>query len=91
MTGVQTCALPIYLPFAHARFCAADGIANVVTLSELRGHDFGRAIGLEIAEGPLAGLLARAVLVLDEDRKVIHAELVDDITHEPAYDRVPLS
>jgi len=79
------------LPFAHARFCAADGIANVVTLSELRGHDFGRAVGLEIADGPLAGLLARAVLVLDEERKVIHAELVDDITHEPAYDRVPLS
>jgi len=79
------------LPFAHARFCAADGLENVVTLSELRDFDFGRAYGLEIAEGPLAGLLARAVLVFDEQRRVVHAELVDDITHEPAYDRVPLA
>lgn len=79
------------LPFAHARFCAADGLENVVTLSVLRDPEFGRAYGLGIAEGPLAGLLARAVLVLDEERRVIHAELVDDITHEPAYDRVPLS
>ncbi len=79
------------LPFAHARFCAADGLENVVTLSVLRDPEFARAYGLGIAEGPLAGLLARAVLVLDEDRRVIHAELVDDITHEPAYDRVPLS
>lgn len=79
------------LPFAHARFCAADGLDNVVTLSVLRDRDFGRAYGLEVAHGPLAGLLARAVLVLDEERRVIHAELVDDITHEPAYDRVPIS
>ncbi|MBU1241884.1 thiol peroxidase [Myxococcota bacterium] len=78
------------LPFAHARFCAADGIENVVTLSELRDTAFGAAYGLTIAEGPLAGLLARAVLVLDEDRRVVHAELVDDITHEPAYEAVPL-
>ncbi len=78
------------LPFAHARFCAADGIENVVTLSELRDTAFGAAYGLTIAEGPLAGLLARAVLVLDADRKVVYAELVDDITHEPAYDAVPL-
>ena len=78
------------LPFAHSRFCAADGLENVVTLSALRDLEFGRAWGLEIAQGPLAGLLARAVVVLDEHRRVVHAELVDDITHEPAYAAVPL-
>lgn len=79
------------LPFAHSRFCAADGIENVITLSELRNRDFGRNWGLEITQGPLTGLLARAVVVLDRQRHVVYAELVDDITHEPAYDKVPLS
>lgn len=88
--GTRVLCISRDLPFAHSRFCAADGIENVVTLSELRNRDFGRAWGLEIAEGPLAGLLARAVVVLDRDRRVTYAELVEDIAREPAYDKVPL-
>ncbi|MDZ4121437.1 MAG: thiol peroxidase [Candidatus Cloacimonadaceae bacterium] len=74
------------LPFAMARFCGAEGIGNVVTLSEMRGRDFGKSYGLEIVDGPMAGLLARAVVVLDETGKVLYSELVDDIVHEPDYD-----
>ncbi len=74
------------LPFAHSRFCAAEGLDNVVPLSLLRDPEFGSSWGLEIAEGPLAGLLARAVVVLDGDRRIRHVELVPDITLEPDYD-----
>ncbi len=90
MPGTRVLCISRDLPFAHSRFCAADGIENVVTLSEMRNLNFGRDWGLEISEGPLAGLLARAVVVLDRDRRVVYTELVDDITHEPAYDKVPL-
>ena len=74
------------LPFAQARFCGAEGLSNVVTLSTLRGHDFLQHYGVAIASGPLAGLAARAVVVLDEHDKVIHTELVGEIAHEPDYD-----
>ena len=74
------------LPFAMSRFCVAEGLENVVTLSLMRGRDFMRNYGVKIADGPLAGLTARAVLVLDEKDRVLHAELVGDIAHEPNYD-----
>ncbi len=74
------------LPFAMARFCVAEGLDNVVTLSLMRGRDFMRNYGVKIADSALSGLTARAVLVLDEHDRVLHAELVDDITHEPNYD-----
>ncbi len=74
------------LPFAMSRFCVAEGLENVVTLSLMRGRDFMRNYGVKIADTKLAGVTARAVLVLDEHNKVMHAELVDDITHEPNYD-----
>ncbi|WP_049621975.1 thiol peroxidase [Frateuria defendens] len=74
------------LPFAQARFCGAEGLDHVVTLSTLRGRDFLERYGVAIASGPLAGLAARAVVVLDEHDKVLHAQLVDEITHEPDYD-----
>lgn len=74
------------LPFAMSRFCVAEGLDNVVTLSLMRGRDFMRNYGVKIADTKLAGVTARAVLVLDVNDKVIHAELVDDITHEPNYD-----
>ena len=74
------------LPFAMSRFCVAEGLDNVVTLSLMRGRDFMRNYGVKIADTKLAGVTARAVLVLDANNKVIHAELVDDITHEPNYD-----
>jgi thiol peroxidase len=74
------------LPFAMSRFCVAEGLENVVTLSLMRGRDFMRNYGVKIADTKLAGVTARAVLVLDEHDRVIYAELVDDITHEPNYD-----
>jgi len=73
------------LPFALNRFCGAEGIDKVVTLSELRDRSFGDAYGLSIVDGPMAGLLARAVIVIDEKGKVVYRELVDDIVHEPDY------
>ncbi|MCB5285826.1 MAG: thiol peroxidase [Candidatus Cloacimonetes bacterium] len=73
------------LPFALGRFCGAEGIDKVITLSELRDRDFGKNYGLELSDGPMAGLLARAVIVLDAEGKVAYTELVDDITHEPNY------
>ncbi|HEX7342125.1 MAG TPA: thiol peroxidase [Rhodanobacteraceae bacterium] len=74
------------LPFAQGRFCGAEGISNVATLSTMRGREFLHDYGVALADGPLAGLAARAVVVLDEHDKVIHAQLVDEITHEPDYD-----
>ena len=73
------------LPFASSRFCAAEGLRNVVPLSTMRGREFLRNYGVEITSGPLAGLAARAVVVLDEEDIVRHAELVDEIQHEPDY------
>lgn len=75
------------LPFAQSRFCAAEGIANVVVLSDFRRDStFGTDYGLQMADGPLAGLLARAVVVIAPDGKVSHAELVPEITTEPNYE-----
>ncbi|NHC07328.1 thiol peroxidase (atypical 2-Cys peroxiredoxin) [Azonexus fungiphilus] len=73
------------LPFAQSRFCGAEGLANVQTLSTLRGRDFLESYGVAIASGPLAGLTARAVVVLDERDVVVHAELVPEIKQEPDY------
>lgn len=74
------------LPFAMKRFCAAEGLANVVNLSLMRGGKFAEDYGLRIQDGPLAGLTARAVVVLDKDNKVLHTELVQEIANEPNYD-----
>ncbi len=73
------------LPFAQSRFCGAEGLANVVTASSFRS-DFGETFGLTLAEGKLAGLLARAVVVLDEQGNITHTELVPEIAQEPDYD-----
>ena len=73
------------LPFAQKRFCDADGLAHVVTLSTFRNPAFGESYGIRIEEGPLAGLLARAVLVLDRANRVVYAELVPEIAKEPDY------
>jgi thioredoxin-dependent peroxiredoxin len=74
------------LPFAAGRFCAAEGLNNVVTLSTMRGRDFMKAYGVEITSGLLVGLCARAVVVLDEKDTVLHAELVPEIGQEPNYE-----
>lgn len=73
------------LPFAQNRFCGAEGLSNVVTLSTLRGAEFLAAYGVAITSGPLAGLAARAVVVLDENDRVLHSELVSEIKNEPDY------
>lgn len=73
------------LPFAQSRFCGAEGLENVVTLSTLRGSEFIKNYGVALAAGPLAGLTARAVVVLDENDKVLHSELVPEIKNEPNY------
>ena len=73
------------LPFAQKRFCEAEGIKEVVPLSELRTRDFGEAYGVRIVDGPMAGLMSRAVLVLDENDIVVHAEQVPEIAQEPDY------
>lgn len=74
------------LPFAQGRFCEAEGIKEVVPLSELRARSFGETYGVRIADGPLAGLLSRAVVVLDEHDKVLYTEQVPEIVQEPNYD-----
>ena len=74
------------LPFAQKRFCGAEDLANVVMLSTMRSSDFASSYGVELLDGPLAGLCARAVLVLDENDTVVHAELVSEIGSEPDYD-----
>ncbi len=74
------------LPFAMSRFCATEGLENVIPLSLMRGRDFMRNYGVKIADTALQGITARAVLVLDGNDRVIHAELVKDIKDEPNYD-----
>ena len=74
------------LPFAHSRFCTTEGLKNVISLSELRDSNFGRSYGVTIADGPLAGLLSRAVVVVNESGKVVYSEQVPEITQEPNYD-----
>jgi thiol peroxidase len=74
------------LPFAMKRFCTTEGLQNVVSLSLIRGKHFAKDYGVLLQDGPLAGLTARAVVVLDENDKVIHTELVPEIGQEPNYD-----
>jgi thiol peroxidase len=73
------------LPFALGRFCGAEGLSNVRTASTFRS-DFGDAFGVKMADGKLAGLLARAVVVLDEHGTIVHSQLVPEIAQEPDYD-----
>jgi thiol peroxidase len=74
------------LPFAMGRFCGAEGLNNVITLSTFRNRDFHGKYGVDITDGPLRGVTARGVVVLDENNKVLHAELVPEIKEEPNYD-----
>ena len=74
------------LPFAMSRFCVTEGIENVEAASAFRSPMFGQQYGLQMVDGPLAGLLARAVIVLDENHNVIFSDLVEEITHEPDYE-----
>ena len=74
------------LPFAQARFCGAEDLKNVMTLSDFARGDFGRDYGLEILNGPLANLHSRAVIILDEKGKVVYTEQVPEVGQEPNYE-----
>ncbi len=74
------------LLFAAKRFCTTEGIENCVTGSTFRGHVFAQSYGVDVTSGPLTGLTACAVVVLDENNKVLHSELVPEIKQEPNYD-----
>lgn len=75
------------LPFAMSRFCAAEGTSNVISLSMMRSRNFAKDYGVLIEDGPLAGITARAIVVLDKDNKVLYTELVPEIAQEPDYDK----
>ena len=74
------------LPFAQKRFCAAEGVEAVIPVAEMRNRNFGTAYGMEITDGPLAGVLGRAIVVIDESDNVAYTELVPEIAQEPNYD-----
>lgn len=86
--GVTVLVASSDLPFAIKRFCAAEGIANVHGVSDLRDRDFGRRWGVAIADGPLQGVTARAAFVIDGAGNLRHVELVPEIGQEPNYDAI---
>ena len=86
LENVQVLAVSMDLPFAQGRFCTTEGIENVKPVSLFRSKDFAGIYGLMMVDGPLAGLTARAVIIVDENGKVIYAQLVPEITEEPDYD-----
>lgn len=87
MADTVVLAISKDLPFAHTRFCSTEGIKNVIPLSDFRFSDFDENYGVRMADGPLAGLLARAVVVIGKNGKVVYTELVPEITQEPDYDK----
>jgi thiol peroxidase len=88
---IPNCAVIIVsadLPFASERFRSNEGLAEIVTLSTMRSQEFAHDYGVLITSGPLAGICARAVVVLDKDDRVVHTELVSEIAREPNYEKV---
>lgn len=86
MSNAVVLCISADLPFAQARFCGAEGLSNVTMLSMMRGRRFLNDYGVAMADGPLAGLAARAVVVLDADNKVVYTERVAEIGQEPDYE-----
>ena len=76
------------LPFAQQRVCGAEGMQNIHSLSLMRSKKLAQDLGVLIVDGPLEGLCARAIFILDEKNKIIHEQLVTEVTHEPDYDKV---
>jgi thiol peroxidase len=74
-------------PFAQKRVCVLEDLKNILTLSLIRSKDFAKSYGVLIEDGPLMGLCARAIVVLDEENRVLYTELVPEITHEPNYEK----
>ena len=88
MDNTVVLAISKDLPFAMERFCSTEGIENVIPLSAFRNDEIGDIYGVEIDDGPLAGLLSRAIVVIDENGDIIYEELVPEITEEPNYEAV---
>jgi len=87
LNNTQVLIISADLPFAQSRFVQQESLSNVTTLSEMRDRNFAKDYGVLIQDGPLAGILARAVVVVDESGKIIYTELVPEITQEPDYDK----
>ena len=87
LSDVVALVISADLPFAQKRMCAAENVANIIPLSMMRSKDFAKAYGVLIENGPLAGICARAVVVLDEKDRVIYVEQVPEITQEPDYEK----
>ena len=85
LPNVSVVCVSMDLPFAAKRFCTAEGIKDLTVASAFRSPMFGQKYGLELVDGPLAGLLTRAVIIYDPDLKIIYEELVPEITSEPDY------
>ena len=85
LPGVTVICVSMDLPFAAKRFCTAEGIDNVIVASAFRSPLFRQKYGLELVDGPLAGLLARAVIIFNADMKIIYRQLVGELTSEPDY------
>ncbi|HQE57907.1 MAG TPA: thiol peroxidase [Spirochaetota bacterium] len=85
MKNTVVLCISVDLPFAHQRFCGAEGLNNVISLSEMRIRKFGEDYGVRIIDGPLAGIFSRAVIVIDETGKIIYTEQVPEIAQEPDY------
>jgi thiol peroxidase len=88
LTNTVVLAISKDLPYAHGRFCSTEGIKNLTTLSGFRDTRFGKAYGVDITDGPMEGLYARSVVVVDESGKVIYTQLVPEISQEPDYESV---
>ncbi|HIJ63130.1 MAG TPA: thiol peroxidase [Rhodospirillaceae bacterium] len=86
LEGVTVLCVSADLPFAHGRFCGAEGLTKVMSVSSFRDQGFGQRWGVTIADGPIAGLFSRAVVVIDGQGKVVYTQQVAEIANEPDYD-----
>ncbi len=87
LSNTEVLCVSIDLPFAHARFCGAEGLERVTSVSALRTRDFGKDYKVVITDGPMAGLFSRAVVIVNEEGDVIYTEQVPEIAQEPDYDK----
>jgi len=86
LPNTKVLCISMDLPFAHQRFCTTENITNVMSCSVFRHPEFGKDFGVTIIDGPLAGLMSRAIVIIDETGKVIYTEQVPEISQEPNYD-----
>lgn len=86
LEGVQTTIVSMDLPFAQKRFCSTEGIDNLSVVSDFRNKDFGNAYGMLLGSSALAGVLARAIFVVDTNGKITYKQLVPEVTAEPNYE-----